>query len=239
MPPEENNNQANNGDVVANETPPARAANETPPIGEGVTLSGDQYNALLDRIYELESEAANRSRDRSTYDVDDLADEARRQPVNQRRAANDTDENVEEMNQEQFASYVVGEVNKVVGRVVNEVETLKVLREIDKCEAKYEDFWEYEQEVQRIASENPQMSIERAYRLAKAESGEKGDKGTKSKTANQPSTTEKLLRLPPRSMPGEKPGVAPGSTSEGDVKTLKGAAERAWDEAVGKGKNEI
>ena len=140
----------------------------------------------------------------------------------------------------ELVQLVVEAVNQAGVGLKADIEALKVLREIDKCEVKYSDFWKYEKDIRKVAIENPSLSIEKAYHLAKLEKeGEKGEKkkGEREETV-EVTRTEKLLNLPPR-FGGEKPGVVPSSTKSSEVKTLREAALKAWDEAVGKGKAEI
>jgi hypothetical protein len=112
---------------------------------------------------------------------------------------------------------------------------MRVLREIDKAESKYEDFWQYEDKIRDISIANPSLGIEDAYQLAKSKTPARIKEGD-DKTERKVTRTEKLLNLPARTF-GEKPTVAAGSTRDivrGD--NLKKAAERAWDDVVGKGK---
>jgi hypothetical protein len=118
--------------------------------------------------------------------------------------------------------------------MLTEVQTLKVLREIDKCETKYDDFWNYEKEVYKIASSNPTLTIEQAYKLAKGDK-EETKKGEDKKEEGRRTTTERLFNLPPRPIPGEKPSGAAASTRQGGIMSLKDAAQAAWEE-VTKGK---
>jgi hypothetical protein len=113
------------------------------------------------------------------------------------------------------------------------------MREIDKCESKYDDFWEYEEDIRRIAMENPSLSIEKAYKLAKLEKGGEEGKGRGKESEERVSRIQKILNLPPAVPRGEKPGTVPSSTKAGEVKSLREAALKAWEETVGKGKLEI
>lgn len=197
---------------------------------ELITLTKEQYEALLDRVAELED--ASLKATRSTYSLDELAEEAKRpSKIEEEEEGVDWDE----ISGKELVKKVTEVVNQLGMRLQTEVEVLKVQREIDKCEAKYPDFWEYEEDIRRIAVENPSLSIEKAYKLAKAE--KEGGKGEKEKEVAK-TKTEKLLNLPPRSG-GEKPGVVSSSTKASEVKTLREAALKAWEDTVGKGKTEI
>lgn len=192
---------------------------------EKVELSAEQYNALMDRLEELESSAKA-----PKNQIDALAEEGRTRRKDEEVQA---PVNLDELTNTQLAQFLVQANRQDNQRLVQEIETQKVLREIDKCEVKHEDFWDYKDEVHKTASENPTLTIEQAYQLAKGNNPkpEKSEDGKASRTV-----TEKLLNLPSRKVLGEKPGVASSSTkvANKDMST-KEAAEMAWDE-ITKGK---
>ena len=205
---------------------------------EGVTLSLEQYTALLDRVAELEDASLQGSKVKESYSLEELADEGRSKKTKKEVTLEEAD--WDNLSGKELVQLVVEAVNQAGAGLKADIETLRVLREVDKCEAKYSDFWKYEKDIRKVATENPSLSIEKAYHLAKLEKeGEKGErkKGEKEETV-EVTRTEKLLNLPPR-FGGEKPGVVPSSTKSSEVKTLREAALKAWDEAVGKGKAEI
>lgn len=199
-----------------------------------VTLSAEQYSALLDKVTELE-EISQRSK-KEVFDLDDLAEEGRRKKV-EKPPAKEVD--LEGMTNAQLVEHVFEEVNKAGAALDVKIETLKLLREIDKCEAKYDDFWKYEKEIRKTASENPTLSLEKAYKLAKLDEPKKGEK--KEEEEGEPKDKRTILHtLPPKlTSKGEKPGVASSATKGSEIKTLKEATQRAWDEVVGKGKESI
>ena len=205
---------------------------------DAVTLSLEQYTALLDRVAELEDASLQGSKARESYSLEELADEGRSKKTKKEVTLEEAD--WDNLSGKELVQLVVEAVNQAGAGLKADIETLRVLREVDKCEAKYSDFWKYEKDIRKVATENPSLSIEKAYHLAKLEKeGEKGEKkkGEKEETV-EVTRTEKLLNLPPR-FGGEKPGVVPSSTKSSEVKTLREAALKAWDEAVGKGKAEI
>jgi hypothetical protein len=206
-----------------------------------VELNAEQYTALLDRLAELETLVAKATPARQEVtDIDQLAREAKVKPVEEEELPK-APEDLDQMSNKELADYILSQVNQAGQQLMTEVMTLKVLREIDKCESKYEDFWDYQEEVQRIATQNPSLNIEQAYKLAKVSKEEQAKTKQKEKSeakASEP-LTQKLLKLPPRPTPGEKSGVAPGSTKPGEFKTVRDAALKAWEEVVGKGKTEI
>jgi len=218
-------------------------ASDTGTQGERqISLSEAQYDALLDQIAELEAVAAQSytpKGKRGVTDLDTLAEEARRgKPSTKEKPAN-----LDDMSNTEIVSHIIDLVNEQGGKRIQQiemaVEALRVTREIDKLEAKHEDFWDYHEEIKEKAMANPSLSLEEVYRLVKSEAADK--KPAKGKDGEEPplTRTEKLLRLPPR-VHGERPGPASATTLDSVAgKTLKSAAARAWDEVVGKGKAEV
>lgn len=197
---------------------------------QGVTLTLEQYDALLGRLEELESKPSGQ-RD----DIDSLAEEGLKKREEEVRLAKEKI-NWDELSPTELVNKLVDLVRPDFVDLNTKIETVKAMREIDKCEERHDDFWEYKDEIRRIALNNPTLSIEQAYKLAKGDRSEK-----KEKKEGEPERKKGLLyTLPPRGIPqGERPGVAPGSTKSSEVKTLKAATERAWDEVVGKGKESL
>lgn len=200
---------------------------EQPQVEEPVvTLTAEQYGAILDKLADMEEK-----RSKPTHQVvslEELAREGRRtlpQVEEQPKGGLDDMSNRER----ELVNFIVDEINRqatpLLQDLATKLETQRVLREIDKCEAKYDDFWDYRERILQIGSENPNLSVEAAYKLAKSEKGEqpikpKGD----SKSI--------LHHLPPRPTASEKAGPARAVTSGTGVKSLKEAAEKAWGEVV-------
>lgn len=186
------------------------------PQDGSVTLSAEQYNALIDRVEELEVSTPN---PRPDYDVDELAAEGQTFPTEQ------TTENLDEMSNTQLVQFIASEVGRGNRQLQTEVQTLKILREIDKCEVKYNDFWDFEKEIYAVAQKNPTLSMEQAYKLVKGDTPEKkpGDPAPRTQT-------QKLFNLPSRTPTGEKPSLAPGASEVQKTMTAKEAAEQAWNE---------
>jgi len=229
---------------MANEKEEIKGSEAKPEAEKLVTLKPEQYDALLDHIAELEAANAQPKKEKVT-DLDALAEEGKPAKRKEREAPEATQADLDNMSNAELANFILQKGDEVFGGKLSDiavaVETLKVMREIDKAETKYDDFWQYEGRIKDIGSKNPGLSIEQAYRLAKSEKGEKATEKTKKGEEEEvPATrTEKLLKLPPRTS-GEKPGLAPGASKETEkVKTLKDAAHRAWDDVVGKGKTEL
>lgn len=223
------------------QTPGEKVESKEEPVEEGkVTLTAEQYNALLDRTAELEAMAAKSRREEETVDLDTLVEEGKRGKGARETETSTTPVNLDEMTNTQLAQHIINIVNEQGGarllKVETAIETLRVLREIDKGEREHEDFWKYEDKIREVAMANPTLSIEDAYQLAKSKTPAKKE-GEEKETTTQ---TEKLLKLPKRVPSGEKPHVAPGSTKPGEKgKSLRESALQAWDEVVGKGKVQI
>lgn len=208
---------------------------------EKITLSKEQYSALLDRLSELEGSTEKKD----VYTLDELAKEGKERSRPLKEAQEEEDIDWDNATPKDVYNKLVTEVNKVGIQIKTDIETLKVMREIDKCEAKFEDFWKFEPAIRKIAMENPSLSIEKAYKLAKVDAGEEVNKkkeGEKDKDELKEvakTKTEKLLNLPPRVPTGEKPGVVPSSTKSSEKMTLRESALKAWDETVGRDKTSI
>lgn len=200
-----------------------------------IELDVEVYQSLLDRIAELEKLAGGKSEE-GEEDIDDIERLAKegKQPVYQPQQSVP---NLDEMSNTELAKFLLTQIDAVatprLRDMETKVETLRVLREIDKCEAKYEDFWQYAKAVQEIGIANPSLSVEEAYHLAKSKT-----QVAKKSEERRPTITEKLLKLPPAPL-GEKPGLSSSSTVETSPKSLRNAAMKAWEEVVGKGKVQI
>jgi len=126
-----------------------------------VELDAETYNALLDRLTELEVSATSKPRVREEVDdLDTLAEEGRRgRKLEEKKELVDLDS----MTNTQLAQFVVGIVNEQGGARLNKVEvaveSMRVMREIDKAEVKHDDFWQYEEPIRKIATANPSLSI--------------------------------------------------------------------------------
>jgi len=206
-----------------------------------ISLEPEIYNALLDRITELEASTHVRTAPSKGDDVEDdldsLLEEGKR--VTPPSTPPMDAAAIDSMTNSQLAQFIVDVINEQGGKKIKSlevaVESLRVMDEIDRTSKKFEDFWDFEKAIRKIASANPTLSIEDAYALAKT----KGEGASKSDST--PLTrTEKMLRLPPRQPTGEKPGPSM-RTTEGIARavTLRQAANNAWDKVVGKDKTSI
>jgi len=203
---------------------------EKPEEQKVVTLTEEQYGALLDKVAELETIALQPKKE--TYTIDELTREV--ETEKEAKVVEVSPEDVDQMGNVQLANYIVDRVvdagQQQIKTLDVKIESLKVLREIDKAEGAHEDFWEHQEAVHRIASANPTLSIEQAYNLAKLEKEGKGE----GKELSPGDRGTVLHTLPPRTgIPsGEKPGVVSGATTKTETTTMKEATERAWDEVA-------
>lgn len=196
-------------------------ATPTGPEGQ-VVLTPQQYAEMVDYIAAVEAKLMHAETTPKTDPLDDILKRTSR-----RESEDQVD--LDEMSNTQLAKFILGEIDSKAVNIQTELETIKVLREIDKCEAKFPDFHDYVDRVYQLGRENPTLSIEKAYKLAKQEAGE--DKG-KSKTEN-------VRGLPPRPSAlrstGEHPGrtvtSTPTKVSSQGVASLTQAAEKAWEDA--------
>jgi hypothetical protein len=202
-----------NSEEVKKETSPEENENDQ------VVLSRAQYEAVLARFEELEAKTPSRSDD----DIDALADEGRK-AASKAAVTPQQRKDIEDMSNAELVNYMLEQISPVSRSLETEVNTLKVQREIDKCEKEFEDFHDYDKEILKIALENPSLTIERAYKIAKAENkkeakGEAGEKGEKI------TTSQKILNLPHPKTYGEKASLA--ATSPGGSLSIKDSARKA------------
>lgn len=207
-----------------------------------IELPEETYEALLDRVAvyeELEEETKKSKSSTEKSIVDDLADEGlsgkKDEPI---KLPDDFDD----LSNTQLLTYIAEAINAQAGPRLQQLErsihTLKVKQEIDSAATRHEDFWTYEDDIRQIAIANPTLRIEDAYQLAKSRNPKPQQKteGDQSRE-RKPTKTERLLNLPPRGSYGEKPTVATSSTEKVLSGDLRSAAERAWEETVGKEKD--
>jgi hypothetical protein len=203
-----------------------------------VELEPEQYAALLDRIEELEQKS------NKVVPLDELVDEARDVRPAPVKPVQVSEEDLDSMSNKQLVDFIFKQADAALIPMFQQldakIETVRVLREIDTIEKdpecqvevvdektgevkKRPDFMDYKDEIYQIASKNPNLSLKEAYNLAKHGSKNK-PKGDKART---------LRALPPRPVLGERPGSPSSVVKEPNPKTVKSAAERAWEDTVG------
>lgn len=109
-------------------------------------------------------------------------------------------------------------------------------QEAERVAAKYPDFWYFKEEMVKIAKENPELSVERIYKLAKAEASpeklrevEQKIKEKEGDTQNQPGPGRPGFGGMP---PSGRVALEPPKPGEKIDKIT--AAERAWNAVVPK-----
>jgi len=193
---------------------------------EVVKLTPNQYAALLDKINELEESQKGKQK---TYSLEELANEGKKDLKQQDTKPRPPDKSLDDMSRLELAQYIVNVIGDHFTPVANDlqvqIQTIKVAQEIDRAAGKYEDFWDLHEDIIRIGTENPSLSIDKAYKLAKAERGEKPvDKKSKEKT---------LLTLPPKPLLGDRPNTPIRASTTPKVMSLTDAAEKAWGDVGG------
>lgn len=208
---------------------------------QGVVLSSEQYAALLDHISTLETKVINATPQgaKDIQTLDSLVNEGDGAPKGEAPPAG---VKMEDMTPDQIMGYIFQTIHKqYVEPLEIKVETLRLMNEIDKVASKPEnaDFWEYADQVKQLAMRHPGLSIDRAYKLAKAEGkrgpSTSGDQGL-IKKSDLLFTLPKRPDLPVRGGGGEKPtGVGRDMTRGSGELTRRDAASEAFDKAT-KGK---
>lgn len=205
--------------------------------GDEVVLRGDQYNALLDRLQELEELALKGGQRGRAKTVDELADELERQPEPRRKAGVDPAA-IDNMTNTDLARLILMEVNNTVAQpLLVKLEEMRVKDEIKELRGSLgedDDFDDLREEIYKVASKNPGLSISQAYKLAKKEEnpakGKKKDEDTEADADDKRKSRDNLLHLPPRVSRGEKPTHARGASDRGNPETRTDAASRAYED---------
>lgn len=122
-------------------------------------------------------------------------------------------------------------VNKVSQQVTDQVNSLKGTvgdmmagMEVKEASAKYSDFWEYKDAMRALVKKNDSLTIDDAYKLAKA--NRQYEKSEAEKQAAAKAVAEK---------PG---GIASSAAQPANFKNKEAAADDAWSRIVGD-KNEL
>lgn len=209
---------------------------------EQVTLSSTQYNAILDRMQELEDAALNQRR-KGPLSVDELAGELDEAPKKQPVQGAFDPNALEGMTNAQLVQFVFQAVERGIGQpLLVKLEEVRVKEEIKELrsllkENDEDDFDELKDEIYKVASRNPNLSIKEAYRLAKKEEGGKSRKRGENEEEGTPKKKRDVLyTLPPRTRThSEKPSHSRGATSEGAPESRMDAAKRAIEDMEKKG----
>ena len=203
---------------------------------ETVTLDSQTYKALLDQLEYLESKIEDKN-NTEPDDLDSLVDEVKR-PVQSQDQQHEI--NLEDLSRQELVQYTIQQISEgVITPLAVTLEEIKINQEIDRLtrNEKYKDFWDYKDEIYRIAKENPSLSLKRVYHLAKAEKEEQNRQNQQSGGGKQYKNL--LKHLPPVRTFGERPSGTPRSTTkEKPPESLKDAAEKAFDDIMQQGTEE-
>lgn len=174
---------------------------------ETVTLTKEEFNNLMSSIAELKSQVATTNQ--TIQKVAEPDEEEEEEQVSEDELAN--------LSPKQVIDLITQNVAKQVGEpLLQMIMTLAVKDEIRECKSKYSDFDEYKDDIQQLAKENPKLTIEQAYKLAKA---------NKIGTNPQPGLQKKKTKPV-----GEKGGVPRSVVSENKKLSPREAALKAIHE---------
>ncbi|RLG40665.1 MAG: hypothetical protein DRN78_05220 [Thermoproteota archaeon] len=205
-----------------------------------VELDVETYTALLDRLEELEQAVEKGTpKGKGKSSVDDLLDEL--DDPDEPSGQKDEPVDLDSMSRAEFLQFTLQQISEgVISPLAVAVEEMRLDREIDKLtrDEKYQDFWDYKDEIYQIAKDNPKLSLKKAYLIAKQEASEKAKGKGKDETGGLAARAVKLkTRLPDPRAFGERPSGTPtGSTQDMGPVSLEEAAARAYDEAMKGGK---
>jgi hypothetical protein len=195
---------------------------------EKIELDKATYEALLNRLDELDEALKAKSKEPPESAVDALVTEAR-------SGGEDEPPEFDSMRPSELVAYIRDEM---INPILVHIETIRIGNEIKELmqEEEYKDFWDHREAIYEVARKNPQLSMRDAYHLATGKAKPQKKEPALKKTESAKSPQERLLRhLPP--VHGEKPtGVTESSTKEVAPKTLEEAAARAFEDLEKGGK---
>ncbi len=194
---------------------------------EMIQLDPETYQALLNKLDDLETRLESKGDDDTT--IDDLAKEAKEgDQVTDTKDTKDVD--LEKLSQTELARHIEQSLaENLVTPLILEIQTMRLDREIDHLcrDEEYKGIFEANKKlVFEKASKNPNLSLKEACDLAFKETGKKG----KNKESDKPD--EKTLKGKLRHLPsphGEKPGQVDHVEKE-EPKTRRSAVERAVED---------
>lgn len=164
------------------------------------------------------------------------------------------DADLEGMSRKEFAQHLttlfgkkldkaLGNLGKTVESVDERARKSEIEREIERTAGKHNDFYEWADEMRTIHKQNPTMSVEDAYTLARAKNPQKAarlDAALTKPTGKDPKKPEAGKEK------GKEPGkakdapsyggMAPGgsTTAPSSNMTFSSAAEDAWEKTMAK-----
>ena len=194
---------------MADENVEVQGEEEVPAPGDSIMLTKEEYNNLIGTMAEMK---LNLSR------VEEKRREEVVPPVQAPPPKRIDPADIENMTKTEFAGFLLNQVGQTMAQPILELVMTAIvrdeIREVSKeAAAKGEDFSIYKDDVYNLTMANPQLSIEKAYKLAKAENPDKGKKP-------EPKV------VPPRPV-GERPGVARGAVNPQNKMSIRDAATKA------------
>lgn len=196
-------------------------------------------NQKLEGLTPPKSKEADPGEKSAPATLDDLLAELSRENVEEGNKGKETRSesaeapttvDLEKMSSTQLANYVVGYMHtQYFQPLVEQIELIRIRDEIKDAarEAKKdgEDFLEYKDSVFKVLEKRPNLSVREAYNLVR---------GSKPRATKEDDSSASASKSKARSLAdlGERPGVSRSTVSPSNVKTIKAAAELAWDEVM-------
>lgn len=140
---------------------------------------------------------------------------------------------LETISRADFAKHIVSTLNKQfnkqleslnekIEKTSQNVEAVDTKTSLKEFSSQHPDFWDWKDELQGIVKETPGISIERAYRLARAENPDKARQLDEKHTPSDAGKKSKFGGLTPTS----------GQTSKTTKMSSSDAAEAAWQDSM-------
>ena len=150
------------------------------------------------------------------------------------------DVDLEQLDRKDFAAFIIksaevvlktemakllGDVDKKVTNLASSFESKNANEQIAKAADQNPDFWEWSNEIKQMLAENPTLSVNRAYQLAKSENHKKAEELNKKYAKPTEKKEQSFLGLTPTSSIGTRDATG--------KMTQKEAAEKAFDKVMG------
>lgn len=130
----------------------------------------------------------------------------------------------------------VGQFSKSIEQKIDQfdskVGTVSAQSQVNETRGKYQDFDHYKDEMVQLARENPGLSVERLYRLAKAENPQKVEEVDKKLAAENPPPEKDEGEDKPKRFGGMIPTGGFIPVSENTRMKPKDAADKAWEDVI-------
>lgn len=207
-----------------------------------IELDPEQYDALLDRLDELEGQVQGQGQGKGKGGIDEIIDEAHgRKGGGQGQQGQLTLEDIDRMRPSQLVQLILGEVHGSLGQpIMVKLEEMRLQQEIKEIRKEHKDFDNYKEDIYKIASRNPNLSLEDAFLMAKAKRPPKEGDNREGEGGNEArgggSRRDVLRNLPKRVPLGERPGASQGASRAGEPETRMDAAAQALEEMRKAGK---